>query len=320
MFILRFDMRAPGATAEERADLYRAAIEMSAYADATGRASIGVCEHHVADDGYLPSPLPLAAAIAAVTTSAPIAVAATILPFYEPARLAEDMIVLDHISRGRTVFTLGIGYRPEEYELYGLDFGARGAIADEKLAALRHHLSGASGITPQPYTPGGPMLTWGGASKPAARRAGRNGLGFIAQGGNPAELEPAYHAAAETAGQPPGICMVPPVDFPASVFVHDDVDAGWAEVGPALLHDAVAYAEWNRSTGVADVTTSLSQATTVEALRAEHGSHRVVTPDEAIEIVKSYGMLGLQPLCGGLSPETAWPYLRRVVEDVLPRL
>jgi alkanesulfonate monooxygenase SsuD/methylene tetrahydromethanopterin reductase-like flavin-dependent oxidoreductase (luciferase family) len=320
MIILRFDMRAPGAGAEERADLYRAAIEMAAFADRAGSASIGVCEHHAATDGYLPSPLPMAAAIAAVTTSAPIVVAATLLPFYDPVRLAEDMIVIDHISRGRAMFTLGIGYRPEEYELYGLDFARRGPIADEKLAALLLHLSGASGVTPSPYTPGGPMLTWGGASKPAARRAGRNGIGFIAQGGDKAVLEATYNAAAEDAGHTPGLCMIPPVDMPASVFVHDDVDAGWAEVGPALLHDAMAYAEWNRSTGMADVTTSLSQSTTVEDLRAEHGSHRVVTTDEAVELVKQYGMLGLQPLCGGLDPEVAWPYLRRVVEEVLPRL
>lgn len=36
---------------------------------------------------------------------------------YDPVHLAEDMIVLDYISRGRMVFTLGIGYRPIEYEL-----------------------------------------------------------------------------------------------------------------------------------------------------------------------------------------------------------
>ena len=30
------------------------------------------------------------------------------------------------------------------------------------------------------------------------------------------------------------------------------------------------------------------------------------------------GSLGLQPLCGGLDPEVAWTYLRRVVDEVLP--
>jgi len=31
-------------------------------------------------------------------------------------------------------------------------------------------------------------------------------------------------------------------------------------------------------------------------------------------------MLPLHPLCGGLPPKLAWPYLRRVVDEVMPRL
>src|SRR3546814_10107818 len=75
----------------------------------------------------------MASAIAAVTKRTPIAIAAALLPLYDPVRLAEEMIVLDHISRGRAIFTLGIGYRPDEYELHGVEYRRRGAIADEKL-------------------------------------------------------------------------------------------------------------------------------------------------------------------------------------------
>ena len=48
-------------------------------------------------------------------------VAAAVLPFYEPVRLAEDMAVLDIISRGRVAYVLGVGHRPEEYEHFGLE-------------------------------------------------------------------------------------------------------------------------------------------------------------------------------------------------------
>ena len=58
------------------------------------------------------------------------------LPLYEPMRLAEDLIVLDHVSGGRTMTVLALGYRPVEYELHGVDYERRGQIADEKLAAL----------------------------------------------------------------------------------------------------------------------------------------------------------------------------------------
>jgi alkanesulfonate monooxygenase SsuD/methylene tetrahydromethanopterin reductase-like flavin-dependent oxidoreductase (luciferase family) len=319
MFTMRFDMRAPDATAEERAALYRAAIDMAAWAESRGCAAVIVSEHHVSDDGYLPAPLTLAASIAAVTSTVPISVAAALLPLYDPVRLAEEMIVLDHISRGRTMFVLGVGYRAEEYDLYGVDFAKRGAIADEKLGALLHHLRGGSTITPSPYSPGGPMLAWGGSSPPAARRAGRHGLGFIAQGPGPL-LEETYEAAAREAGHEPGMCLVPDPATPLSVFVNDDVDQGWLEVGSCLLADATTYADWNAGLPSASTTASLSTARTVDELRKENGSHRVATVDEAADLVRTYGLLGLQPLCGGLDPEVAWTYLRRVVDEVLPAI
>jgi alkanesulfonate monooxygenase SsuD/methylene tetrahydromethanopterin reductase-like flavin-dependent oxidoreductase (luciferase family) len=323
MFRLRFDMRAPDRSAEERARLYEAALDMAAWADERGCQGIAVSEHHASEDGYLPSPLPLAAAIAARTKHTPIMVAAALLPLYDPVRLAEDMIVLDHLSRGRVVHILGIGYRPVEYELHDEDFGRRGKVADEKLAALLEVLRSAGEatatprVTPPPFSPSGPMIFWGGTTARAAERAGRNGLGFLAQSGDPA-LGTAYEEACRAAGHEPGLCLLPSPDTPASVFVADDVERGWEEVGAALLADATAYYAWNVDAGLADRTVSLTKGSTVAELRAANGSHRVVSVDDAVELVRRDGALGLQPLCGGLDPEVAWPYLRRVVDDVLP--
>ena len=42
--------------------------------------------------------------------------------------------------------------------------------------------------------------------------------------------------------------------------------------------------------------------------------------DEAVALVRSGEMLQLHPLIGGLPPELAWTYLRRVVEDVMPQV
>lgn len=320
MFLMRFDMRAPGKSPAERAALYGAAVEMAAWAEDKGCASVVVSEHHVSDDGYLPAPYLLAASMAAVTTSVPIAVAAAPLPLYDPVRLAEEMIVLDHISRGRVAHTLALGYRPLEYELFGVDYKRRGAIADEKLAVLLSHVRGTAAeprATPEPFTPGGPFISWGGATKAAARRAGRHGLGFIAQTDLP-ELKDAYVDAAVEAGYEPGLCVLPSLAAPTSVFVNDDIEAGWREVGPSLLADALSYADWNEAAGMAGITVSLSKGKTVEELRAEKGPHRVVTVDEAVALVETHGILGLQPLCGGLDPHIAWTYLHRVVDDVLP--
>lgn len=322
---MRFDLRAPGATGPERAALHRTAIEMAAWADEQGGCgSVVISEHHASDDGYLPSPLTLAAAMAAVTTSVPIVVAAAILPFYDPVRLAADLVTLDHISEGRAMVVLGLGYRPVEYELHGLDFDRRGAIADEKLERLLELLRDAGRaatqprVTPAPYSSPLPLLAWGGRSRAAARRAGRNGIGFFAQTDAPG-LKETYRQAARDAGHAPGLLVLPSPDTPLVVFVDDDVDAGWEAVGPSLLTDATSYYEWNADAGIAEGTASLSAASSVDALRAAGGAHRVVDAAGAAEIVATHGLLGLHPLCGGLAPDVAWPYLRRAADAATPR-
>jgi hypothetical protein len=52
----------------------------------------------------------------------------------------------------------------------------------------------------------------------------------------------------------------------------------------------------------------------------ERGAHRVVNVAEAVELVKRWGRVPLNPLCGGCPPDLAWIYLRRVVQDVIPAL
>jgi alkanesulfonate monooxygenase SsuD/methylene tetrahydromethanopterin reductase-like flavin-dependent oxidoreductase (luciferase family) len=46
------------------------------------------------------------------------------------------------ISRGRVSYVFGLGYRPEEYEHFGVDIRTRGRVADTKLGLLRSLLTG----------------------------------------------------------------------------------------------------------------------------------------------------------------------------------
>ena len=101
-----------------------------------------VSEHHGQEDGYLPAPLILATALAATTSTLQIMVAALVLPLYEPIRLPEEMIVLDIISQGRVSYVAAIGYRPEEYQMFAVEFRRRGRIVDERLDLLLRARSG----------------------------------------------------------------------------------------------------------------------------------------------------------------------------------
>ena len=320
MFTLRFDMRAPAFGAPTSA-LYSSAAEMSAWAENHGCLAAVLCEHHGSEDGYLPSPIVLASALAARTERLLLSLV-VILPFYDPVRLAEDLALLDIISNGRVSVIFGIGYRPEEYEHFGIDIHRRGRSADEKLDILRKLLSGEQVVhqgrrivvTPPPHTPGGPTLMWGGASLAAARRAGRYGLGLLANGGEPGMRE-AYEAASIEHGHQPGPVLLPDRDTPTVVFVAEDVDRAWDEIGEHLLHDARMYAEWNPDN---ETSAGISPAADVAELRATSRSHLIISVADAVERVSAGEMLNLSPLCGGLPPDLAWPYLERVGEVVLP--
>jgi alkanesulfonate monooxygenase SsuD/methylene tetrahydromethanopterin reductase-like flavin-dependent oxidoreductase (luciferase family) len=273
-----------------------------------------LCEHHCAADGYLPAPLLLGSAIAARTERLMLNLV-IILPFYDVARLAEDMSVLDHISAGRTSYVFGVGYRQEEFDHFGLSLSDRGQLADEKLGLLRRLLAGEEvehdgrrmKVTPPPHTAGGPTMMWGGASLAAARRAGRNGLGLLANGVVPGMRE-AYEQACRQYGHEPGFMLLPERDTATNCFVADDVDAAWDEIGAYLLHDAMAYGEWNPDN---TVSANITQAKTVDELRGQSTTHVILSVDEAAERIANGEVMNLSPLCGGMPPEIAWPYLER---------
>jgi alkanesulfonate monooxygenase SsuD/methylene tetrahydromethanopterin reductase-like flavin-dependent oxidoreductase (luciferase family) len=314
MFTMRYTMRAPlGCSAAERADLYSATVDMCAWAEDKGAVAAVICQHHASDDGYIPSPLPLAAAIAARTSTLAINIAALLLLYYEPVKLAEDLAVVDLISRGRVSAVVGLGYRDVELAMFGVDRKTRGRLAEERIGQLRRLWAGETvdvdgrlaAVTPLPFTPGGPLLIGGGGSVPAMKRAARLGMMVISENGDPA-LGDAYYAEAERCGIAPVGVMLPTPDESQTVFVTDDPDKGWAELGPYLLQDALSYASWNTGR---DGVLSLSQAVTVEELRAENGSYQIVTPARAAELTAQNRVLGLQPLCGGIPPQLAWSYL-----------
>lgn len=312
MFTLRFDMRAPHTPTT---DLYGAAIDMCAWAETRGAVLAVLSEHHGTADRHLAAPTILAAAIAARTHRLAILLAAVPIPFWDPVRLAEEICALDIISRGRVSYALGIGHRAEEYDHFGVDMSARGKLADERLAMLLRLLAGETveedgrriTVTPGCVSPSGPNLLVAGGTRAAARRAARHGLGFISQTATPG-LKEFYQAECQANGPAPGAVQFPVPDTPTAVFVADDVDRAWDDLGPFLLHDAVTAATYRHGD---DTVASISRADTVAALRQAGAPYQILTIDEAADYIRGGRPLPLLPLCGGLPPECAWPYLER---------
>ncbi|MGC1807329.1 MAG: LLM class flavin-dependent oxidoreductase [Mycobacterium sp.] len=312
MFTLRFDMRVP-VWAAPAAELYAAAIDMCAWAETRGAILAVLSEHHGADDGHLPVPLILAAAIAARTTQLAILVAAVPIPLWDPVRLAEEMSVLDLISKGRVLYALGIGHRREEYDHFGLSMATRGRVADETMAILGGLVRGEAveyqgrrvRVTPACASATGPVMMIAGGSRAAARRAAVHGLGFISQTDSP-DLKEFYESQCRAAGHQPGSVQFPVSGVPTVVFVADDVEEAWSTLGPHLLHDAVTAASYRPHD---DSVASITRADYVAALRAAEGPYRIFTVDEAAEYIRGGRPLPLHPLCGGVAPDVAWRHL-----------
>ena len=108
--------------------------------------------------------------------------------------------------------------------------------------------------------------------------------------------------------------MPPPVTITCA-YVAEDLDEAWRELGPCMLHDARAYAEW-AAHGPAAVSHTFVDS--VEALRAEEGAYRIFTPEQAAQYIRTHGMLVLHPLCGGAPPAAAWRSLELLRDRVLP--
>lgn len=319
MTVLQFDMRAAPFCPDTASERYSACIEMVKWADEHGISVVGFSEHHNTPDSFLSSPLMMAMSAATVSSKLAIAVSALQLPLHDPIRVAEDLALLDLVSNGRFVVTLGLGYRELEYQTFGVPWKSRGRIFDEKLEVLLQALGGEEfeyqgarvRLSPVPVRNPRSFLMVGGNSDAAARRAARFKLPFAPAIDDQA-LQTVYEQECKKHGFDRGVVIFP--REPSLTLIAEDPDKAWAEVGQFLLYDAIAYAGWKHNTRRAYAESS---ATSLEALRAE-GKYAILTPDEAAKKLVRKGSINLAPLCGGVPIKFGWSSLKLFAEEVLP--
>lgn len=315
---LAYDMRAPD-FGTDPADLYQAALDQCEWADRLGFQSVTFMEHHASSDGYLPSPMLMAAAAAARTRRMEIGVI-VLLPLYDPLRAAEDLAVLDLIAQGRIRITAIAGYRTEEYAQFGVDIGKRPSRMERALAVLKQAWTGEAfefegrrvRILPRPAQQPRPDIVLGGSSKAAAERAAR-----LADGFRPVvpELMQDYADAVERLGRPRP--LVPTGGGGGYLFLHvtHDPEGDWAKIAPHALHENNDYAQWLE--GVPNPV--YHHVTDPDELRAS-GVYRIVTPEQCLDLARRDGRLTFKPLIAGLDPALAWQSLRLFEREVLPGL
>jgi alkanesulfonate monooxygenase SsuD/methylene tetrahydromethanopterin reductase-like flavin-dependent oxidoreductase (luciferase family) len=229
--------------------LYAACLEQCEAADASGFFCAVVAEHHFQEDGFVPSPLLVCAAIAARTRRLRVGTDVVPLPLQHPVDLAEDVATLDNLSGGRAFLGVGLGGREREYAGFGVPFAERRARFEESLAVLKRLLSGEHvhhdgrhvrvpglTVTPRPVQRPRPPIWIAAGVEASVRRAAREGDAWI---NRPVEslaqlaaLDAIYREELAAHGQ----------DWSRrervlrrDVWIAEDDATAWAEAAPSIL-------------------------------------------------------------------------------------
>jgi alkanesulfonate monooxygenase SsuD/methylene tetrahydromethanopterin reductase-like flavin-dependent oxidoreductase (luciferase family) len=164
---------------------FREALAEVERAEALGLDSAWLAEHHGVRGHYWPAPVQVLTAFAARTSRLTLGTNVAVFPFYHPVRLAEELAVLDGVAGpGRVVAGLAIGYKPDEFALYGAALEGRGARFEEGLRLMkalwtqddvtvrgRHFTVEHARIEPRPVTRPHPPVWIGGWGDVTLRRA-----------------------------------------------------------------------------------------------------------------------------------------------------
>jgi len=277
----QFTLQKPPWDSRSHAEIYADFLRIAELSEELGFDSIWLAEHHGASDGYIPSLLPMLAALASRTERIEVGTAVMLAPFHDPVRIAEDAAVVDLISRGRLNLGLGLGWAPHEYEMFGVDPRGRGQRLGEFVQFLRAawtedrfdfdgtyvHAKDVM-VRPRPQKP---IRIWlGGNDERALRRAATLADGHFP----PSTSSPA--AGVERAKQIVSLRKELGMDGPyrfgmfLPVGLGSDVDEAWASIRDGLLHVRGSYALWGSGqrdvSGAAEFASSFEQVTREGAL------------------------------------------------------
>ncbi len=324
---LWYDFRNPGQWRQPFEAFYAQRMQQIAEAETLGFNSCWLTEHHFCDDGYTPSPLVLASAIAARTQQMRLGTNLMLLPLHDPIRIAEDAATLSLLTGGRFDLGVGIGYRELEFNQFQRKLSHRPSLVEEGIEILRRAWSGEavnfSGkrfqvgdlkVTPVPQTL--PKILLGGMVGPAIARAARVADGFLSTGGIGMDV---YNESLEKEGKAvaDGNIMLG-----CWAIIAEDPEAELAKIGDHVLYQINEYIKWG-AFGPPGETPLFEDAPTA----VENGLYELWDADTAVtelnKLTKAYPNIRdihFWAQFPGESVESGNARLRYISEKVLPRL
>ena len=329
-FGLWYDFRQELPFTGRYAEFYAECLEEISEGESLGFSNVWLSEHHFVDDGYLPSPLVVAAAIAARTTRIGIGTNVLLLPMHHPLRVAEDAAVVDLISGGRFTLGVGLGYVQHEFDALGFNRKNRPSLLEEGVEIIRRawnegrtgHEGRRWSLPDLPFEPrpGREIPIYlGGYTEPALDRAARLADGFLASSGRVPLGETHAVLTERVEARRRGDASSFPFYASTTVFVHENGERAWDLVAPGLAYQASRYAEWGAD----------PEGPTPHRLRPEdldRDKFFVGTPDEvAGRLVALHEEVPYDHLCfwgrlPGVTHEAALANMRLFASEVAPKV
>ncbi len=253
-FGLLFAFRRPDFGRDSFVDLYRKHLDLCVAAEELGYDTVWLTEHHFVPDGYSPSLLPIAGAIAARTRRIRIGTFVLLLPLHNPLRVAEDAATVDIISNGRLDLGLGQGYRVPEFAGFGVPRKERGARLEEGTEIIRRawtedgfsfdgRFNRLRDITlvPKPVQQPHPPLWLAGRGPKSIARLARHGYNLCGTGGP--DQQQMYDAALKEHGKNPADFKIAQL---RNAFVARNPEEAWDHTERGLHYMLSCYGEWFR--------------------------------------------------------------------------
>jgi limonene 1,2-monooxygenase len=172
-------------------------LQLIEHLDALGFDEAWIGEHHSAGFEIIASPEVFIAAAAARTRQIRLGTGVSSLPYHHPFMLADRLVLLDHLTRGRLMIGVGPGALPSDAFMMGIDPVRQRDMMEQALEAILALLAGEEPVTMEtdwfrlvqarlqlrPYQRPYPEVAVAAQVSPAGpRAAGRFGCGLLSIG------------------------------------------------------------------------------------------------------------------------------------------
>jgi alkanesulfonate monooxygenase SsuD/methylene tetrahydromethanopterin reductase-like flavin-dependent oxidoreductase (luciferase family) len=295
-------------------------LEQARLIRSLGFDSIWVGEHHATPGFHFFPQLPLLQRVAVEAPGLAIGTNLILLPLHNPVEIAEIGAFMDVVTGGRFLLGLGLGYRPEEFAIFGVPIKERASRLTEGVEIIRrlwteervthegrHWKFADIAIRPRPLQQPRPPILIGAQVDAAIVRAAKISDGWLVVPQPKTEELPAqvklFRDTRMAAGLPPSphICRLYEV---ACAAREDDA---FRRAAPHLLEKYASYAAW----GLAGVSKERGGAPEEQLRRLAAGRFAVGTPAQVADELVAQHRAGITHL----SMRVSWPGMPQ--EDIL---